>query len=357
MKLVRPFTYVLLLFAQILTLKWLRGHPGWVEVYYSNGIFPYLSKGFRYALGWIPFSFGDIMYAALIILLIVGIVNWVRLKFKNTLNLLTRVLLVTNLVFFAFHAIWGLNYYRLPLHQALNIEHDYDTQQLISLTQRLVKRSNALHLQLQPNDSLPVEVPYSLTTVFQKSIAGFATIEESFPKLDYTPKSIKNSLFRYPLTYMGFSGYLNPISQEGQINGLIPKHRWPLVSCHEEAHQLGFAKENEANFIAVMSTTSNEDVYFKYSGYIFALRYCLTELYLRDGDVFDILKSQIRPGILANYRESATFWAQYENPLEPLLEKLYGGYLKANNQPQGMASYNYVVALLVNYFDANRQLP
>ena len=71
----------------------------------------------------------------------------------------------------------------------------------------------------------------------------------------------------------------------------------------------------------------------------------------------DILRNKIRPGIFANYQQSYHFWNSYSNPLEPLLEIFYGHYLKANNQPDGMMSYNYVVALLVNYFDPSRPLP
>ena len=37
--------------------------------------------------------------------------------------------------------------------------------------------------------------------------------------------------------------------------------------------------------------------------------------------------------------------------LEPLFKATYNRYLIVNNQSDGMKSYSYVVALLVNYFD------
>ena len=133
---------------------------------------------------------------------------------------------------------------------------------------------------------------------------------------------------------MGYSGYLNPITNEAQINGMVPAHRWPVISCHEQAHQLGFAKENEANFMAVMATLNNEDIHFQYSGSIFALK--------------------VHPGILAQYQLSRDFWDEMDNPLEPLFDLFYSNYLKANNQPGGLESYSYMVALLVNY---DKQFP
>ena len=300
---------------------------------------------------------GDVLYGVAIVYLFLAFAKLIRRRFRNSVKFLNDALLTTNLVYFAFHFLWGLNYYREPLHKALKIEDDYTTEALISLTQRMIARANALHAQLQPQDSLAVEFTDGMQEVFDKTVTGYDITEENFPKLDYPPISIKNSLFRYPLSIMGFSGYLNPISNEAQINGLVPRHRWPLISCHEQGHQLGFAKENEANFIGVMATTNNPDLFFKYSGYIFALRYCLSEVYMRNPQAGDILRNKIRPGIFANYQQSYHFWNSYSNPLEPLLEIFYGHYLKANNQPDGMMSYNYVVALLVNYFDPSRPLP
>lgn len=356
MKLKKLLLYTGVLILQIIALKFTARFPQFIETYYSNGLYQYSSKLFRYVLGWIPFSFGDVMYAVIIIYLIFSIVKLFRNRFKNGIKFLTEGLLFANIIYFSFHILWGLNYYRLPLHQALNIDKEYTTEELISLTQRLIKRSNALHKELQENDSLPVDFPHTLNEIFKETPNGYAIVENNFPKLDYAPKSIKNSLFRLPLSYMGFGGYLNPISQEGQVNGLLPAHRWPLVSCHEEAHQLGFAKENEANFIAVMATTNNPNPYFQYSGCIFALRYCLNDVYARNPDAGELLTKNIRPGIIANYRQSRDFWIEYQNPLEPLLAKVYGGYLKANNQPAGIQSYSYVVALLVNYFKGNSQI-
>ena len=52
-----------------------------------------------------------------------------------------------------------------------------------------------------------------------------------------------------------------------------------------------------------------------------------------------------------NYQEVQNFWKSYENPIEPVFEKTFDNFLKANNQSDGMKSYSYVVALLVNYFE------
>ena len=98
---------------------------------------------------------------------------------------------------------------------------------------------------------------------------------------------------------------------------------------------------------------NHQNIYFKYSGYTFALSHCLNEIYVRDKNKFEELIKTINKGILKNYKESNEFWKMYQNPLEPVFKTSYNSFLKAHNQTKGIDSYNYVVALLVNYFKTN----
>jgi len=360
----RTLVIGLLLFVQMIVVRVIALFPNHVERFYSNGFYPIISKVSRYTFGWLPFSFGDLMYAVLIVLIIRAIFKFMRGKFRGWKEFVVRTLCIVSIVYFAFHMLWGLNYYRLPLHQSLEIDSDYTTEDLIVLTQKLIDKSNALHEQLAVNDSTAVKVmtkdengeyyAFAKADLFKTTLNGYNNLTVQFPKLSYPPKSIKTSLLSYPLSIMGYSGYLNPITNEAQVNGMVPSHRWPVISCHEQAHQLGFAKENEANFIAVLATLNNEDPYFQYSGSIFALRYCLNDLYRRDKELGKTLRDKIRPGVLANYALSRAFWDDMQNPLEPFFKYFYTGYLKANNQPEGLKTYSYMVALLVNY---NKDFP
>ncbi|NJW54788.1 DUF3810 family protein, partial [Salinimicrobium oceani] len=97
------------------------------------------------------------------------------------------------------------------------------------------------------------------------------------------------------------------------------------------------------------TTMNHPDAYFRYSGYTFALSYCLSELYRRDQALAEELLEEVNFGIKENYREVREFWESHANPLEPLFMFTYNSFLVANNQPEGMRSYSYVVALLVNY--------
>lgn len=341
---------VIFLGFQIIFIAILKQFPEAVEQYYSNGIYIYLSKLLRYIFGWLPFSFGDIAYTIGGILIIRWLVKSRRRIYKNTLSWCGDALATISLIYFAFNLLWGYNYYRQPLNKSLNLEADYTTGELISVTEQLIIKSNNIHKVLVKHDTLKVNFSYSKAKIFNIVSKGYDSLSKTNPELKYYQKSIKESIYSLPLTYMGFSGYLNPFTNEAQVDGLIPTYNMPVTASHEVAHQLGYAAENEANFIGALVTTHHPDIYFQYSGYTFALRYCLSELYKRDKSIYTNLLPTINKGILKNYKESQEFWMAYNNPLEPLFKKTFDTFLKANSQSKGINSYNYMVALLVNYY-------
>ncbi len=341
----------LLLPVQIIGIKIISFFPAFVERYYSTSIYIYIAKGLRYIFGWLPFSFGDLGYVVLIVLAIRFLYTKVFRKHIHWKNLGLDIGSTLSIVYAMFHLLWGINYYRLPLHEILNINDEYTEAELILVSEKLILAANTIHQQLEPVDSLAIQTPYDKQEIFNKTIVAYQQVQTVMPSLSYTPKSIKISLLSIPLTYMGFSGYLNPITNEAQVNGLILNSKMPTTSCHEEAHQLGFAKENEANFIAALTTINCDDPYFKYSGVTFALKFCLNNLYQHnDQKALCLIEEKMRPGILKNYKEVHEFWEHYENPLEPIFKSTYDTYLKANDQPEGMDTYSYVTALLVNYY-------
>lgn len=341
----------LLLPVQILFLGIVRKYPDFIESYYSLGVYPFMARLSRHIFGWIPFSLGDLFY---LVLLIVGLrwlyLNLRRLRFEP-IWFLVDVAATISLFYAAFMLLWGLNYYRQPLHKTLGLDNTYSTEELVETTRRLIDKSNQLHRSLGYPDSLKIDLPYSQQTIFKKSIDGFKALAGEFPELNYHPTSLKKSGWSLGLTYMGYSGYYNPFTGEAQVNNLIKTYKFPVVSCHEEAHQIGYAAENEANFIATLATINNSDPYIQYSGYIFALRYCVNELARRDIELYREMLEEINPGILLSYKEMRDFWAGYKNPFEDISKLFWDQFLKANNQSRGIMSYSYMVALVVNYFE------
>ncbi len=346
----RKYILPLFLLIQILFLKILFFFPEFVEQYYSNGLYIYISHFLRITLGWIPFSIGDILYGFLILLILKWFWNT-----RKTWNLywndnLLRIFSVLSIFYFVFHLLWGLNYYRVPLFEKMKIEKEYSDADLLFFTQKLIAKTNALQLQLTKNVSLKVVFPYSQEQVFKMNLNGYANLAKQYPFFEYQYPSIKKSIISLPLTYMGFGGYLNPFTNEAQVNYLGPMYPFPMTTNHEMAHQMGFASESECNFIGFLASIKNDNLYFKYAGYSNALRYCLGNWKVRDEKVLEQLLKTINPGIRANYQESKDFWKQYDTIIDKGFHAFYDQFLKANQQKDGLDSYSKFVDLMVNYY-------
>lgn len=337
------------LIPQIILVKWLGSHANWIENYYSNGVYPFLSNTFRFLLGWIPFSIGDLLYTSLVLLAIIYLYKQGRSILKNKLILLRDIAMVLSIAYFTFHLMWGFNYYREPIATKFEIEETKEYQELVDFTRQLIKKTNNLQTSITKDTAMGVSIPYTQKEQFQKTLKGYEQLSKKHPFLNYQQPSIKTSLFSKALTYMGYAGYLNPFTNEAQVNGLLPNFRFPVVTGHEIGHQLGYSAENETNFIGYLVTANNEDVYFKYAAAAYALGYCLNDVRRGDPEIFNNLVSELNGGVKLNFQEMSVFWNQYENPLEPIFKSIFNSFLKANNQSQGIKSYNAVVSLLIGY--------
>lgn len=338
---------------QYLLLQFLRLHPDWIENYYSRGLYTYLNAFQNRLFGSIPFSVGDLMY----IIVAIWILRWVLLKsWRSSLkDFIFNIGSTAAVIFFIFHLMWGLNYHRLPLAQQLSLSTNYTTEQLIEVTNMLIQKSNNLQIEITKNDSLPVHHNLNIEILSQDLNIGFDVLSRLHHNGVSVSPSTKVSLLSTPLTYMGFSGYLNPFTLESQVNNLIPSYALASTIAHERVHKMGYAAENEANFLGILACHYSDQEISQYSGAIMALRICLNELYKVDQIQYHSCVEKINFGILMNYNESSLFWNSYQNPFEPLFKKSYNQYLKSNAQNSGIKSYNEAVGLIVNFFRTLKQ--
>ncbi|SEB39543.1 Protein of unknown function [Tenacibaculum sp. MAR_2009_124] len=351
----KTIVLAILLPFQYLLVQFLSQNPVWIEKYYSTHFFPFVSKTLRILLGWIPFSFGDIVGFVLLFLFIKSLFQLIRSKFKNFISKTITLIAYLSVIYFCFYAFWGLNYFREPLAKKLNLQQSsYTTQQLLKTTDSIISLLNRSHFNITKNDTLEVIVPYSTREIYDLAPNGFHEVSKTHPEFAYSSPSIKNSIVSVFQSYNGTSGYINPITGEAQVNSLIPKTGYPATTCHEMAHQIGWAAENDANFIGFLTSINNSDLYFKYAGYRMAYQYCIKELFKRDKNLAQTLKAKVHKGVYKDYKHSYLFWKSYENPIEPYFKKGYNSYLKANNQTKGISSYSYVVDLFIAYFEKHQ---
>ncbi len=349
-KSIRPWLIPLIIAASI---KIFSLFPEVVEKYYSTGIYPLISRILRLLFGWIPFSVGDILYAGAFIYLIFCLVRFFIRAFRRTLH---RKFLLLSLkmtaaiilwIYISFNVLWGLNYDRMPLAKQMQLdEKEYSREDLQNLVALLVNRMNGI-------DSLARSARKNLNTndsLFLFAAEAFRYYGREKKIFQYPNPSVKSSFYSYLANYMGFSGYYNPFSGEAQVNTTIPRFVQPFTTCHEIGHQMGYAKEEEANFCGFLTTKSSPNPAFRYSVYVDLYLYAASALYVLDSTAFIPYRAALKPAVRQDLRDLKAFYDKYQNPLEPLIHLIYGRYLKANRQPQGINSYDEVVGLAIAYY-------
>lgn len=327
--------------------------PQLVENYYATGFYPIFSFGWRLLLGWIPFSVGDILYLFLIIIIIVKIIQTIKRIFRRQwtkellLNSLKGLLFVCLVVFVVFYISWGLNYSRKGIAYQLDLDvKPYTLQELDTLTGLLQLKLNELAAQVTMAERTELK---SKKNLFRMGDDAFKVVAVKYPFLKYEQVSLKPSIFSYAGNFLGFSGYYNPFTSEGQVNTTVPVFTRPFITFHEIAHQVGYAKENEANFISYLSGKEHPSVSGRYSIYFEMYRYSVFEIYKRDTSRAAVYRQKLHPQVIQDLLELRRFSEKYESVAEDYFMGIFNLFLKANKQPAGTASYNQVVAWLEAY--------
>lgn len=328
------------LLAVILLIHQLKRFPAFVEKYYSEGLYIFISRSLRWLVNLIPFSIGDVFYLTLVALALFAVVKFFirlwRKQYKKLAESLLDGLIYIQALVIIFYVLWGINYFREPVASRLNLTDTcYTAEDLVQVTNRLADSANFYR------SNLP-ELQASNASSF--IVAEQAINSEGYK--DFNPKT-KPSIFSALLNYTGTAGYYNPFSTEAQINTLMPAFLKPVTACHEMAHQAGFGAEDEANYIAYAAGTASPDRFLKYSAYYLGLSECLSDLRRRDSMLFKQIKIKISPGVLADFQLDRDYWMKYQGRIARVTGIFFDNFLKANNQPEGLRRYNLMVRLLI----------
>ena len=351
--LMKSWSWVLIIVLTIL-IKWASWYPGWVEKNYSLGLFQWIAKIQRLLFGWMPISVGDLFYGFLILVIAYKTFQFFKAIFQKKFN---RSYFISNLqqiiffflfVYVFFNLFWGLNYNRRGIAYQLGLDvKKYSLADLDTLTTVIQGRLNyyADFVTEAQRDSFNKK-----KILFRHAREAFEEIGKKYSFLRYDHKSIKPSIYSYLGNYLGFQGYYNPFSGEGQVNTTIPRFLEPFVTTHEIAHQLGYARENEANFVGFLACRAYASNAFRYSVYFDMYNYAISEIVLRDTALALSFKEKRHPQVTKDVKELRDFFRGYSNPVQDAIMWGYGYFLKANNQPAGKKSYHEVVAWLIAYY-------
>ena len=322
--------------------------PNLVLSYYSNGLYPILSVCLRWVSSLFPYALGDILYASLIIFAIRQVFLLVKKRKSLTKNdrfiIPLKTLNTLLILYISFKLLWGLNYSRPSISTQLSIRDEkYNEKDLVRLSNFFINRLNELQPKINSKQT------YDLKEIKAKSILAYQKMEQNNSFFSYSQPSFKPALSGWTVSTIGIEGYYNPLTAEANLNMLLPAWVLPFVACHEISHQLGVAKEDEANLVGYLAAVSSDDVNFRYSANYNMLRYLLLEVRIKSPEDYEVLYKKIAPGVLANFKAEGDFWRNYNSDMSGYMNVAFDKFLKLNNQKSGVKSYQNIVIWLWNF--------
>lgn len=329
-------------------------HPIAVETYYSKGLYQFICHVLHPVFNLFPFSVGDVLYIAIIIYLVYTLFRLIKLAFKKDFFrlgvLLLKIIIGVETGVIVFYLFWGLNYFRPSAGELLNLrDTSYTTGRLKAVTAMLIDSANACRARITTAD-----LQQSNDAIYMAAIAAVTKLSaDSVNFRTYAP-DIKPSILTPLLNYMGTSGYYNPFTGEAQINYGAPVFTRPLTACHELSHQMGFATEDEANFAGFLAGINAKDRLLRYSAYNLAVDEFMHALRYRDTAANNELKPRVSPAVHNDFKIERTYWMGYQSKLDVLSSIFYDKFLKVNNQPHGLGTYNRMVLLVMALYGRSR---
>jgi len=321
------------------------------EAVYSDGLYQLTSVVQRLISSLFPFAVGDFLYLFLIAYCLWSVFKAIRNFKARDQRILIPIQLVNFMLilYIAFKLLWGLNYSRPSISGQLGISHQkYTTKELVQLGDFLIGRVNDVKDQIRLAGT---KKESGIKELESKSKYAYDKLAKINPFFKYRIPAVKPVLLDLIITRTGIEGYYSPPSGEANVNMRLPSVGLPFVTCHEISHELGVAREDEANLVGYLVSINSPDLNFQYSGYYNILRSVLIEIRIKSPEDFTTLYQKINKGTLADFHQEQEFWKKYNSEMSGYMGSAFDQFLKINNQPKGRDSYQDIVLWVFNLYN------
>ena len=288
--------------------------------------------------------FGVVVLAGLVLLII----------FKgNIVRYIGWVLAVVSIVFFLHTGVYGLNYYAGAIEDDLRLEvTDYTLSNLEQATTYYRDQANALAQQMK-RDANGDLVYSDFDTLAAQAGDGFDSLvlNRSFSIFAGDTSPVKKLGWSDMYSSMGITGFTCFLTGEAAVNPQTPVQGLPFTICHEMAHRMCVAQEDEANFSAYLACVANSSKEFQYSAYFMAYRYCYNALHSSDPAIAARVNKSCSPELLHDMTAYSQFFSsKRDQTATQVADTVNDTYLKVSGDGDGLASYGKVCDLLVNWY-------
>lgn len=327
-----------------------KAHTELIDIFY-----PYVTRMIQSFLAdWsssVSFCLWQLAAAVLIVGIIASVVLMVVLRW-NPIQLIGWILAIVSIVFFLHTGVYGLNYYAGPLSDDIRLPNEpYTLDELEAATVYYRDQANALSAQVPRDDDRNPVYP-SFETLAEQAGAGFHTLtyEEYMPIFAGSAVPVKKLGWANMYTAMGITGFTMFLTGEAAVNPQIPPVSLPFTICHEMAHRMCIAQEQDANMAAFLACRAHSEIPFRYSAYFMAYRYCYFALASHSPAAAKRVVAGTGELLQHDMDYYSDFFRSRQNDsATDLANTVNDTYIKVSGNDKGVASYGEVCDLLVNW--------
>ena len=341
----------LLLIAGGLGLQWvLARSPDIVERVFARGLYPLLGGRLGCLARLVPISLGECFVFALLGWLAVALWRLARASERRPrlLRLARRALPMAGTMYLAFLLLWGLNYQRQPFGVSAGLDlRPSSLDELAALGTVLVDEANQAREGLPEDGAGVMRLADGRLPALMRTEAGFRPAASLHPVLAGCPSRPKPLFTSTVFSWLGVTGIYLPFTGEPNVNMTLPDPELPFGAAHEMAHQRGFAREDEANYLGYLACRLHPDPDFRYSGRLAASVYAVNALAAVDRKAGERLEARRSPGVRRDLAALAAWAERYRGLAERVSQRVNDAYLRSQGETQGVRSYGRVVDLLL----------
>lgn len=319
-----------------------------------------LHTGLSRLTGLVPFSVAELVITAFVggvLIYIISQILGMRQKEGRGARLYRMLMSIVSAlltVYCGYSLLWGVYYYGDDFVQRSGFEKEKITiEQLETVTKYFAAKSNEFSLLVERDKSGAYCADKG--GILDKSPEVYLNVEKAYPCLEGPQIRAKGLWSSKLLSYMDFTGFFFPFTAEANLNIDFPPSLLPATVAHELAHQRGVAKEQEANFVAVLASLEYGEADYCYSACLLAYTHLGNALYSADYERFEPVYRSLNDYVLRDFQVNREYWKKFETPVQTVSTEIYDSFLKSYDQQLGMKSYGACVDLLVNhYYDEAR---
>jgi len=274
-----------------------------------------------------------------------------RIFTGGALTLAYRIISYAALLYVVFMLVFGFNYQRPSVRQYVHLEKTaYGYDELYAMNEMLIQRANALREKVSEDEKGVFVMNESREEIYAMAKEGYDALGADYPEFSGSYGVAKGIILSESLNYTGITGIFMPFTGEANVNTKGPDLLFPATVLHEMAHQRGVAYEDEANYMAYLSSLYHENETMRYSGTMLALISSMNALYREDRESYLRLYETYSDAVKRDLSAYNAFYKAYEGEVNDRATKVNDTYLKSNGQTSGVKSYGEMVNLLLEQY-------